>query len=84
MAQSSHPCFISGSISFIIKTKRIKRNRETIWIFGILCYTVFDGFFEKVKQWITVKFLRRKRFIHIPFHLIKSIFQKNIEVSENI
>lgn len=52
MAQSSHPCFISGSIFFIIKTKRIKRNRETIWIFVILCYTVFDGFFEKVKQWI--------------------------------
>ena len=29
VAQSSHPCFISGSIFFIIKTKRIKRNRET-------------------------------------------------------
>ena len=43
----------SETLFFIIKTKRIKRNRETIWNFGILCYTVFDGFFEKVEQWIT-------------------------------
>lgn len=53
MAQSSHPCFISGSIFFIINTKRIKRNRETYGFLEFYVILFLMVFFEKVKQWIT-------------------------------